>query len=451
MEKKYNKIKKTTLILVSLLFLVIISSFVIADQEAILEEQKLRVDLISITPSPVQKGKEFNIGFKVENYGSKDLTNVKINIAEKFPFSLAKEETREREFITLKAGESKTINYGLFTNINAQTGTNKLSLEISIPSLSLSRIQVATFDIEVSDFGHIISIDQVITIPTRIPPGEESRLMFNIQNSGETAIRDIVVKLDFDNVPITPLFTTNERRISFLNTNDQIRLDFDIIADSDAKSKPYKIPIEITFYDLLGQKTIRNSTLGAVIYSPPQIQFDLEESKVFTLGKKGKIIISASNIGPSDVKFLSIELKETEDYDILSNKRVYLGNSDSDDFETAEFDIVANKKTNQEGVNLLIEATYKDAFNKEFKEEKTIPLDIFSSLKAKNYNLIPSSNFLNIIVYIIIIVFIYSVYKDWRKEKDLGKAVKNTIKKWFIAIITFLPRTLKKLFSSKIK
>ena len=141
----------------------------------------------------------------------------------------------------------------------------------------------------------------------------------------------------------------------------------------------------------------------------------------------------------------------SQEHDILSNKRVYLGNSDSDDFETAEFDIVANKKTNQEGVNLLIEATYKDAFNKEFKEEKTIPLDIFSSLKAKNYNLIPSSNFLNIIVYIIIIVFIYSVYKDWRKEKDLRKAVKNTIKKWFIAIITFLPRTLKKLFSSKIK
>lgn len=431
------------------ILLVFLFSIFTVNAEVILKDPSIRVDLVSISPSPVQKGKDFDVTFNVENFGTEALNEVKLQITEQFPFLVRVGESSLLEFPTIQPGESKTITYKLRTNANAETGTTPLSLQISIRSVDLTPTYVATFDVDITESDSLISIDQVTTIPSRIKPGEESILKFTLQNNAITTIRDIIVKLDFNNVPITPLRSTNERRVAFINTNDAITLNFDIIADADAASKPYKIPLNITFYDILGNKLIRESTIGILVDSPPQIQFDLEETEVFTKGGKGKVIISASNIGPSDIKFLSMELKESRDYTLLSNKRIYVGNLDSDDFETAEFELVARRKTNREGIDLLLEVTYKDAFNKETVHQEIIKLDIFSSLKAKRYGLIPSGNLANIIIYIIVIMFIYAVWKDWRKEKDLGKSIKKTGKRWFFGIIHFIQKLFNKLFSKR--
>ena len=50
--------------------------------------------------------------------------------------------------------------------------------------------------------------------------------------------------------------------------------------------------------------------------------------------------IGLSNIGPSDIKFLILEIKSSDEYEILSNTKEYMGNLESDDFETSEFSIV---------------------------------------------------------------------------------------------------------------
>ena len=59
-------------------------------------------------------------------------------------------------------------------------------------------------------------------------------------------------------------------------------------------------------------------------------------------------------------------MKESEKYEIVSPAEVYVGNIDSDDYETADFKISLNKVKEKE-VILPLSLEYKDANNNEYK------------------------------------------------------------------------------------
>ena len=65
-------------------------------------------------------------------------------------------------------------------------------------------------------------------------------------------------------------------------------------------------------------------------------------------------------------------MDETEDIELLSTNEVYVGNIDSDDYETAEFNLqlTAYKKV----VDLPLKINYKDVTNKEFQQKITLQL-----------------------------------------------------------------------------
>ena len=117
------------------------------------------------------------------------------------------------------------------------------------------------------------------------------------------------------------------------------------------------------------------------------------------------------NTGVSSVKFASLELKKSQDYEILSNPIIYLGNIDSDDYETADFNIYSNK----EDPKLSFELNYKDEFNKEYTKSGDLIVNTYSHEDAKKYGFVQRKN--NSWIFLVIFVLIVGGLFWFKKHK----------------------------------
>ncbi|MEM4245554.1 MAG: hypothetical protein QXR60_05125, partial [Candidatus Nanoarchaeia archaeon] len=219
------------------------------------------------------------------------------------------------------------------------------------------------------------------------------------------------------------------------------------MALSDAESKAYQIPIEITYYDQLGNAYAKNNTIGLLVGAEPSFTLNLESADVFESGTRGKITISLSNTGPSQLKFVTLEILPTDDYTILSNSKSYLGNLDPDDFETSEYTIYVNKKGE---LPIKLKVTYKDSYNNDKEYVGEVKLKVYSYFEVRKYGLrTGGTSILVYIVYLLLIIFAYLTFKEWRKERDVGRAMKNALKRMIMGAVNIIRklrwRNLKRL------
>ena len=119
----------------------------------------------------------------------------------------------------------------------------------------------------------------------------------------------------------------------------------------------------------------------------------------------------------------------SDDFVILSNSKTYIGNLEPDDFETAEFDIYMNE---QGMVPLNVNIEFRDNYNTKHSESYALELQSYSKGELKKYGLPFTKSNLNKILdsktigYLLLIIFVYLVYKNWKKERDVVKAGKKS-------------------------
>ena len=81
---------------------------------------------------------------------------------------------------------------------------------------------------------------------------------------------------------------------------------------------------------------------------------------------------------------------------------------------------IKSKKSKEVPLNILV--NYKDNYNHEISEQKIVNLLMYSTGAAVAYGLAkPKGSFINIIFYIIIVLFLYQWYREWRRQKDIGE------------------------------
>ncbi|MCH8014624.1 MAG: hypothetical protein IH823_07605, partial [Candidatus Dadabacteria bacterium] len=95
---------------------------------------------------------------------------------------------------------------------------------------------------------------------------------------------------------------------------------------------------------------------------------------------------------------------------------VYLGNIDSDDFETADFDLFV-KKTNERQITLPLILEYKDANNNDFKDSINLNLNLYSTSEAKKFGLKKRNKFVGILIITIIVGVGLFYHRKYLKKK----------------------------------
>ena len=274
-----------------------------------------------------------------------------------------------------------------------------------------------------SSLASALNIDSVSVKPEEIKQGEKISLELVIENNLDSDVEDVSISLDLKDIPFAPYLTSNQVSYEGIKEGKEKEARFNLIAFSDAESGTYKIPVKISY--ILDLKEIeKEGVVSLIINAKPELEVFAEDA-ILIKGQSSELIIRIVNSGLGDVKLLSLELETVRGMRILDNKKVYIGDIDSDDFDSVEFKLKVDENA-PSIISLPIKLNYKDFQNNNIEENKNLELRIYTKEQAINLGLVKKSNTLVIVIGIIILIILFLVYRAIRKKlkkKRLGQEV----------------------------
>ncbi|MBL7100675.1 MAG: hypothetical protein ISS23_01835 [Nanoarchaeota archaeon] len=382
----------------------------------------VKIASLKYEPYPVEPGSYFDLWLRLDNLGDEEAKNVEVTFIPQGPFTIS--GASKHVIGKLGGRESAVVKFeNIGVSENAIEGHNELKFEINMGGGYALNPLTSGITVEIRSVEPLFEIT-VDTKPEKIPQGGIADINVNLKNTDTSLLKDILVELDLpDN--LIPVGSTVLKKIQKINPGSQETLTFTVTASGDATSKAHQIPLIVRYSDETGYNYSQSDTMGLLVGVEPDYYINLEESDTFRKGSNGEVVLSISNTGPADIKFLTIELLPSDGFVVLSNSKTYVGNLEPDDYETAEFNIYAKKSGD---IPLNIELTYRDNYNMKHVTTHAVKLHSYNSLELRKYGLAKKSNRFNIIIYILTIIFIYLTYKNWKKEKDIVKAGKISFK-----------------------
>jgi len=382
----------------------------------------ISITMVNHEPDPAEAGRYVTVRFKVENTGAETAEDITLELLPKYPFSLEPGESALKYIGSVRSrqsGDTGVItDYRLRVDEDALEGDNEIELRYKVNKNAW--IKLDPFDINIEPHDIILNIESV-DAPKMIQPGETAQVDINLENLALSFIKEVRVRLNLDGVPLATSGSTNRKIIKEMEAGSKASASFDVIAEPDAESNLYKVPIELEFFDRLGNNYKKNETVGLIIGAVPDLSINIDSSQVYSSGGSGEVVIKFVNKGVTDIKFLNTVLEESDDFSILSQKEVYIGNIDSDDYETADFKIILGKVKDEE-VLLPLSVEYKDANNNEYSEDVNLPLKLYSASEAKSMGLSNGNGKVGIIIVLIIVIGGFFVYRRWKRKRRHEKA-----------------------------
>ena len=411
-------IKKSLIVIICMVILV--SSVYAAKQstQSLTDNPQIAVTIINQEPDPAEPGRNFDVRFKFDNNGSGVARDIEVELLPEYPFFLDPGREALRFIGTLQSRQRGDVGiivkYKLRVDKEAVEGENELRIRYRLNGGNW--IKPDEFIVNIRTHDAILSINSFSFNKKILEPGDTATLKVVIVNEADSSLKNIIANLDTGDVPLIPFGTTNEVNVYKIDSKDRYILKFNFLVDPETKSGVFRIPLHITYSDDLGNKYFKNSTLGLIIGADPDLSITLDDTEIFEQGNVGEITIKVVNKGVTDTKFMNLKLMESPDYRILSTNEIYLGNIDSDDFETASFNVFVSK-TGKNQILFPIEIEYMDINNNRFKDRIKLSMDIYSSGEAKKYGLVDGNGFIGIfIVFVIVIVGLY-YYRRYSKKK----------------------------------
>ncbi len=258
-----------------------------------------------------------------------------------------------------------------------------------------------------------ITIKDVSSSPDEIEPGEVSSISIKIENILENPVENLNVKLDLSEAPFAPYQSSSEEFLEELDDGDEEKFTFKLIALPETASGIYKIPVLIS-YDYEGNNETKEELISLTVNSKPELKISLEDS-VLIRGQDNDITIKVINSGLSDVKFVYVETSDSSGIKFLTNKEQYIGDIDSDDFDSVDYKIRLDSDVS-DLLTIPVILKYRDATNKEYIETETIMLKTYSLKEAQTLGLVVKKSYT---LYILIGILSggYFTYRTIKKRR----------------------------------
>ncbi|MEM3369994.1 MAG: hypothetical protein QXE90_04070, partial [Candidatus Micrarchaeia archaeon] len=309
-------------------------------------------------PYPAEPGRYIDVYVKVQSVVEKTIENLTCYLDPKYPFSIDNVDDGIYNLGNFKKSDIALMRFKVRISENAVTGTNKLKI---ICKISGYQEESAELPIYIQSQDAVISISKVKSEPSEFKPNQVGKVTLTLTNLAGSTLKDITAKIDLSgmDVPFVPVNETTEKRIQMLELGKEADISFTIKAISDATAKSYKIPVTVTYYDMLGKSYSKNTIISLDVITEPALLALHDQTTIVRNNAKNTVPISIINRGESKIAFTTVELLDSSnEYKILSPNLYYIGDINSDDSEVAEFELYINS-TNKE-IELPIRITYKD-------------------------------------------------------------------------------------------
>jgi len=270
-----------------------------------------------------------------------------------------------------------------------------------------------------------VSITDVLSSPQEVAPGGIVEISIEIENIFGYDVDNLNVKLDLsgEDVPFAPYQSSSEEFLEELKKGDEENFKFKLIVLPETASGIYKIPVKISYENEEGNSSTKTDLISITVNSEPEIKISVEDSLALIKGKQNTLSIRLVNSGLADVKFVYIQVKDVVGIRFFSEKEQYIGDIDSDDFDSVEYDVYINAGASN-SITLPVTLKFRDATNKEFTENKNVILRTYSLKEAQELGFVKKPGYTGYIVGVVLIL-IYFGYRIRKRRKKKLKAMRQ--------------------------
>lgn len=376
--------------------------------------------LSSQNPDPVKPGNYVDLSIKVTNQGTSPINDAQIELV-------------ENRYVTLSASEEKVSNVGaiptqstnqegfvivrkrvfidenaplgnLFVDIKVKSGSSEISKSLPIvvrdskPSLQVitanSIEDVTYYPGELKPFTLTLSNTNAISL-------QNIRLTLFDSNSDEISSTQVPNTINTDSDAFFITQSTNAKRVQSINSNDEVEVSFNLGVSPNAQIRPYQIPLKIEYEDTLGNSYTEEIEFSILVNSEQNVYLTLDRIS------NEQVIFGIANPGPGVVKGALVSLYSQDNEKISSQ---YLGDLNSDDFQTIQFDTNSLNTNSSQNVKLVVE------FSDGFYNPKTIEEDFTLDFNPNAQN---SNSYVSTIIILLVIGLIgYYIYHKRKKSSN---------------------------------
>jgi hypothetical protein len=247
--------------------------------------------------------------------------------------------------------------------------------------------------------------------------GEEKEINLDVENNHNFDIEDISIQLILDKTPFTSV-GSSERSVDDLDEDDDDSVTFKIKASVDIIPGDYNIPYEISYFDVdnTNDKITKEGTFGIRVGAKTEIDYsidpqgkDIEEP---VINQNGQINLEIINKGLGEIKSVSV-LILPEGFTLLSKDKVFIGSIDSEDTDTASFEVIYKSPSP------LFKAviSYKDFDNVDRTKTLSIPFKVYTEKEALELGIIKKNNVIGYFIVIIVVIIVWFIYRRIKKKK----------------------------------
>jgi hypothetical protein len=333
----------------------------------------ITADILKYEPSPVEPGDIMEVYVSVTNDGTTSEA-FEIEFVPEFPFTLGPGEEEIKRLAALPRGENAIIKFWIQVDSKARSEDTNIKFNYRYSSAP-TWIQLQS-PIAIRTSGAVLHIAEYTTMPTTAKPGDLIDIELTLRNSGSLDIRNVDVTLNLDESKFATIGSGSSKRVSLINSGDTEIVKFTLIADTSTEIKVHAIPVTLSFKDSRGTRYTEERSFSLVMGAEPELMAVVDSTTISSRGQAGTVTLKVINRGIMDLKYLNMKLVSTDDYDVLSaSNEAYIGNLDSDDFETVDFMIRPTAKD----VQLKAIVDFKDPYNREYQRQFLLPLRVFSA------------------------------------------------------------------------
>jgi hypothetical protein len=402
MKKRVNLIV-FSLVLTALLAVNAIAVELTPSTSVIPGTSNLAITSLRYEPYPVSPGEQFDLWIKVDNQGASSANNATCILSADYPFSIY-QGTSTKSYGKLNAGESIVFQFKLKTDEKAVQGSNELQIQCTRDP-SAGSWQTEKLNVLIQTRYPTLNIKEVRTDPKTISPGEDATLLFTLENLADSPMKDIDIQLNLAGIDIVSNGEVAEKKLRMINTGGVADVMFSIKAMPESKGGIYKVPFTLTYTDNLGKSYTQTGLISVEVSSKPDLILSIDSTTLSKSSKLGDVDIKITNKGLTDLKFVTVEILDSNNFKILSSNIVYIGDIDSDDFGTASFKLSA-KTGNSFDIPLKI--SLRDVLSSEYSETVNVNLKMLSAgemgKKSFIWSIIPTI----LIIFVILMIFVRS-------------------------------------------
>ncbi|MFB6144735.1 MAG: COG1361 S-layer family protein [Candidatus Nanohaloarchaea archaeon] len=330
--------------------------------------------LVKTEPTPLKTSEYADVWIEFTNKGGSTAQDLKVSYRPSYPFSVDPGEKTSWDFGKVLPGEEYQVHLKVKVDENAVQGTNRLRFAISTGGVTV----VEEVPVEVRSDNNILSVQQV-SFPEKVSPGSSHMMGVELENLADSTLKNVQVSLDLSQTPIAAETTT--ATVTSIKPGGGANVSFRLAVDGEAENGVHRIPITLSYENEAGTEFTRKTTTGVRIGGEPMLEAGVNDAGILEPGKASTVTFRIVNRGYGTANFVQFSLGETDNFKLASNEKVYIGNMESDDYQTAEYTLTPTADPGT--YTLPVKLSYRGS-NGEIKTvERNVTLEVYSAAEAR--------------------------------------------------------------------